>query len=73
MYSEDIDERICAFRKMKRLYNTRSNIVHGKKQASDYVSATEFEEFMRISFKKYIEKVHNKYTHNQIIEQLDFD
>jgi hypothetical protein len=75
LVTEDYDERICLYRRMKDLYAKRSQIVQGNRVSNQEKKAvaTEFE-FMRLSLKRYIERYKTKRygKHGDLIEELDF-
>jgi Apea-like HEPN len=77
LVTENYDERVCLYRRIKNLYTKRSQIVHGNKvlsQEEKKAAATEFEDFMRLSLKRYIDRYRsNRYRkHGDLIEELDF-
>jgi len=75
--AENYKQRICIYKTIKELYGKRSEIVHGIKasrhQKKESVAGN-FEGYMRISLKKYIEvfKTKNYGKHIDLIEEIDF-
>ena len=76
--AEDLQGRITLYRTMKGLYGKRSDIVHGNIKGSDLQEkesvARDFEEKVRISLKKYVDrfKTGNYNEHSDLIQEVDF-
>jgi hypothetical protein len=78
LIKEDYGQRIQLCRTMKKLYGKRSDIIHGNikesnQQEKEYVTR-DFEENMRISLNKYIERFNrgNYNEHSDLIQEIDF-
>lgn len=76
--SENYQERLSLYKTMKELYGKRSDIVHGNIKESNAqekeLVARDFEQNMRVSLKKYIErfKTGNYHEHSHLIQEIDF-
>jgi hypothetical protein len=76
LVTEDNNQIMAHYKKMKRLYKTRSAILHGNIESNRQKTESvviEFEENMRSGLKSYLErfKTGNYQSHTDIIQELD--
>jgi Apea-like HEPN len=69
LIDQQIQSRKQVYRAVKRLYNKRNEIVHGRDQKSQATDIKDMESYLRRAITAYLRK---DLSHNELIDQLDY-